>query len=173
MTRKNGATRRSFIAIAGAAISAPVAAAAATLPERIEPDPMKMRLARLEDLNEIRGLNQAYFQHLAAGAHEEMTALFADPASATPDDDVRGVSPADFGEHDVIDVADDRETAIARVRVTVHTETALVPDCTLVEMARTQGEGVIRSSAFAVLEHRYIRRGDVWKIALVRRVGGA
>ena len=173
MTRKNGSTRRSFIAIAGAAVAAPVAAAAATLPGRMEPDPLKMRLARLEDLNEIRGLNQAYFQRLAAGAHEEMAALFADPGSAAPDDDVRGLSPADFGERDVIDVAEDRESATARVHVTVHTEIALEPDCTLVEMARAQGEGVIRSSAFAVLEHRYVRRDGVWKIASVRRVAGA
>lgn len=132
MTNK---TRRSFIAVAGAALSAPVAAAAATLPGQIESDPMKTRLAHLEDVNEIRALNQAYLRHAANGAHDAMAALFADPSHMTIDRDLCGVSPADFGEHDVIQIAEDRQTATARLHVTMHTRTALNPDCTLIEMA--------------------------------------
>ena len=143
MTNK---TRRSFMAVAGAALSAPVAAAAATLPGRIEPDPLKTRLVHLEDVNEIRALNQAYL------IERRMS----------------GVSPADFGEHDVIEIAEDRQTATARLHVIVHTETPLEPDCTLVEMARAQGEGVVRLALPAVLEHTYVRRGGAWKILRTR-----
>lgn len=139
-------TRRSFIAVAGAALSAPVAAAAAALPGQIASDPMKMRLAHLEDVHEIRALNQAYL------IERRMS----------------GVSPADFGEHDVIEIAEDRQNASARLHVTVHTETPLDADCTLVEMAREQGEGIVRLSSPAVLEMTYGRRGSTWTILRTR-----
>lgn len=143
---KSSTTRRSFIAVAGAALSAPVAAAATALPGRIESDPTKARLEHLEDLNEIRALNHAY--------------LIGRSTS--------GVSPADFGEHDVIEIAEDRQTATARLHVIVHAETALDPDCTLVEMAQAQGEGVVRTTSPAVLENTYVRRGGTWKILSTR-----
>jgi hypothetical protein len=146
---KTAATRRSFIALAGAALSAPVAAAAATLPHRVAEDPLQARLAHLEDLNEIRALNQA---------------LFSDPSSAQLEPDIRAISPVDFGQHDVIEVAVDRQTATARLSVTVHTETAIGPECTLVEMARLQGGGMIARAEPAVLENAYVRTDGVWKI---------
>ena len=142
-TRK---TRRSFIAVAGAAISAPVAAAAAAFPGRIESDSMGTRLVHLEDVNEIRALNQAYLIERR----------------------LSGVSPAGFGEHDVIDITEDRQSATARLHVTVHTETPLEADCTLVEMARAQGEGIVRLSSPAVLEITYVRCDGAWKILRTR-----
>jgi hypothetical protein len=162
MTPKTVGTRRSFIAIAGAVLSAPAAAAASWLPPSGGRD--QSRLAHLEDVNDIRGLNQAYLQHAAAGAHTEVAALFADPRNAALLQDVSGLSPVDFGEHDEIEVAVDRLSASARVHVIVHRDTLLDPDCTLVEMAQAQGEGVVRASAPAVLEHTYTRRAGVWKI---------
>jgi hypothetical protein len=45
----------------------------------------------------------------------------------------------------------------------LNTETEIGPDCTLVEMARQQGSGVVRSSESAVLENTYRRDGG-WKI---------
>ena len=67
----------------------------------------------------------------------------------------------------MIEVAADRQTATARLHVTVHSETAIDPDCTLVEMAKLQGEGVVRSSEPAVLENTYVRRDGVWRIQRV------
>ena len=159
MTTKT-ATRRSFIAVTGAALSAPVAAAAATSstwlpPSGGRPDPLAARLARLEDLDAIRALNQT---------------LFSDSSSAQLEADIRSISPVDFGQHDVIEVAADRQTATARLHVTVHTETEIDPDCTLVEMAKLQGEGVARWSEPAVLENTYVRRDGVWKIEAVTHV---
>ena len=77
MTKK---TRRSFIAFAGAAVSAPVAAAAGTLPSWLppsggSPNPLDARLAALEDLNAIRALNRAFARHVTSGAIEELGAL--------------------------------------------------------------------------------------------------
>jgi hypothetical protein len=74
------------------------------------------------------------------------------------------MSPVGFGEHDVIEVADDRRTATARLRVTLHTETAIGPECTVVEMARQQGGGVVARDEPGVLETVYERRDGVWRI---------
>jgi hypothetical protein len=142
-------TRRSFIAVAGAALSAPVAAAASSSwlpPSGGRSDALATRLVHLEDLNEIRALNQAYLVEHS----------------------MSGISPADFGQHDVIEIAEDRQTATARLHVIVHTETALNPDCTLVEMAQAQGEGVLRAALPVVLENTYVRRGGVWEILRTR-----
>lgn len=153
MTKK---TRRSFIAVAGAALSAPAAAVAATsswLPSSGgrsgRRDTLEARVAELEDLNEIRTVNYA---------------LFSDPSSSQLDSDIRAISLVDFGAHDVIEVAADRQTATARLHVTLRTETEIGPECTLVEMARQQGSAVICASESAVLENAYVRRDGVWKI---------
>jgi hypothetical protein len=134
---------------------------------------LEAQLAHLQDLNEIRGLNQAYLQHVSAGARDEMATLFADPRNATIDEGVRGISPSDFGERDEIEVAQDRQTATARLHVTAHTETAMDDDCTLVEMAKVQGEGMLRASGDVMLENTYVRRLGAWKILhSARRISG-
>jgi hypothetical protein len=48
----------------------------------------------------------------------------------------------------------------------------LDPDCTLVEMARAQGEGVLRVALPGVLENTYVRRGGAWKILRVTHALG-
>ena len=164
MTTKRRSSRRSFIAVAGAALSAPVAAAAAALPEHFEqPDPLQARLETLEDLNAIRELNEAYARHINAAAHEELARLFDDPAAARIDDRVRGLSAENGAADDVIAIAEDRQTASACLRRTVHTETAIGPSCTLVEMARLQGGGFVSSTDSCVIETVYVRRDGVWK----------
>ena len=142
-------TRRSFMTVAGAALSAPVAAAASSSwlpPSGGRRDALATRLAHLEDVHAIRALNQAYL--IERG--------------------MSGLSPADFGEHDIIEIAEDRQTATARLHVIVHTETPLDADCTLVEMARAQGEGVVRLSSPSALEITYARRGGTWTILRTR-----
>jgi hypothetical protein len=163
MTTPTVSTRRSFIQIAGAA----VAATATSVPVRAatEADPLEMRLAYLEDVNAIRALNQEYARHVNAGARAPMAALFADPTEAPINPDVTGVTPDGFGEHDVIDVAPDRRTATALLHCTVHVQTAIGPDCPLVEMARAQGGGIVRQTEHGVFDNAYVRRDGVWKIA--------
>lgn len=166
MTTPTVSTRRSFISIAGAALSAPLAAAGATLPANAvdDGDDLNRRLARLEDLNAIRALNQAYARHVNAGAREEIAALFADPSDRRIDPRMCGIAADGFGEHDVIDMAADRQTATAVLHCTVRTEAAIGPSCPLVDMARQQGGGVISRAEPGVLENVYVKREGIWKI---------
>jgi hypothetical protein len=69
-----------------------------------------------------------------------------------------------FGEHDAIEIAADRATATARTHCAVQMEEAIGPNCTLVEMAREQGDGVLRREEKRVLVGAYVRVGGTWKI---------
>jgi hypothetical protein len=166
MTTTTRSTRRSFIQTAGAALSVPLTAAAATVPVNAKVgDSSNARLALLEDLNAIRALNQEYARHVNAGDQKAIATLFADASDAQLDPDVRGVAPDGFGEQDAIDVAGDRQTATTLLHCTVHMERTIGPDCPLVEMAREQGGGVVRRTERGVFENVYVRRDGIWKIA--------
>jgi hypothetical protein len=159
-------TRRSFIQTAGAALSAPLAVAAASVPAAaapVERDP-NARLTYLEDLNAIRALNQQFARHMNAGAIEAVGALFADPRDAQLDAELRGIAPESFGADEVIDIAADRQTATAVLRCAVHLETEIGPSCPLVEMAKQQGGGVVRRTERGVFEQVYVRGDGLWKI---------
>lgn len=165
MKTKAVSTRRLFFWKAGVALSAPLAVATASPSPRVsDGEAQKARLAELEDVNAIRELQQTYARLVNAGAHDEVARLFADPSQARVDEHIRSLSADRFGE-DVIEVTSDHKTAAARMHCTVHTETPIEPSCPLVEMARLQGEGVLKRSEKRVLENVYVRRGGVWKIA--------
>jgi len=166
MATKTVSTRRSFISVAGMALSAPLAAgvAGAAASPVAGGDDLKARLAMLEDLDAIRTLTQAFARHVNAGAHDEIAALFADPSGGHIDPSIHGIDANGFGEHDVIDIAPDRQTATARLYCTVHTETAIGPSCPLVDMARQQGGGVVRLAEPGVFENLYVKRDGMWKI---------
>src|SRR5262245_29769977 len=158
-------TRRSFMWTAGAALSAPLAAVAAAAPASVARDgDALMRLAALEDIGAIRALNQAFARLVDGHAHEEIKALFINPADVRIDPEVRGLTADGFGEQDAIEVAGDRTTATALLHCTVHAESPIEPDCPLLEMARQQGGGVVRRVERGVFENVYIRRDGVWKI---------
>jgi hypothetical protein len=143
-------TRRSFIWIAGSALSAPLAAVAGTVTTNAPPDEnsIESRLALLEDVNAIRAANQEYARRINAGGLEEIVSVVAD----------------DFGDQDVIEIAADRETAIAVVHCIAEVEEVIGPSCPLVGMAREQGGGVVRRTERIVFEHQYGRSQGVWKI---------
>lgn len=166
MTTTNVSTRRSFIWTAGAALSAPLAAAAANAPASApeDGDALKTRLEMLEDANAIRALSQAYARHVTAGSQEEAAALFADPSDAPIGLAICGLTPYDFGERDAIEIAPDRTAATAILHCIVETESVIEPSCPLVEMAREQGGGVVRGTEHGVFENAYIRREGIWKI---------
>ena len=132
-------TRRSFMWTAGAALSAPLAVVGATTPPAVVEEDTLTRLTRLEDVNAIRALNQTFARLVDAGAHEEITHLFFDPANVRIDPEVRGLTADGFGEHDAIEVARDRTTATALLHCTVRAESPIEPDCPLLEMARQEG----------------------------------
>jgi hypothetical protein len=149
-------TRRSFIRKTGAALSVPLAAAGAVVRVRAaeDDDPIAARLARLEDMNAIRAVNQTFARQVSAGQAET---LGIDPS-------IRQVTADDFGERDVIDVASDRQSATGVMHCSVEIETAIGPSCPLVEMARAQGGGVVRRSESGVFENTYRRRDGIWSL---------
>jgi hypothetical protein len=150
------ASRRSFIRKTSVVLSVPIAAAAVVVPVGAESsgDSLDQRLARLEDVNAIRALNETFARQVNAG---EAEALGIDPG-------IRNVVSGDFGERDTIQVAPDRQTATSLMHCTVHIERAIGPSCPLVEMAREQGGGVVRRSETGVFEHVYARRDGRWAI---------
>lgn len=164
MSTKALSTRRGFFWKAGAALSAPLAAAGAAASAAETGAEAEARLTRLEDENAIRALHQALAARINAGARGAAAELFLNPARAALDERVRGLASERFGEHDVIEVAEDGATAAARIYCTVHSEMPIEPDCTLAQMARAQGEGVLRCVERRVLEAAYVKRGGVWRI---------
>jgi hypothetical protein len=146
-------------------LSAPLAISAtlAAKGQGSDAEDLSARVAALEDANAIRALHQTYVRLVNASAHEEVATLFADPSAALVDDNVRNLSADRLGEHDVIDVAPVDGTATARLHCTVETATAIEPSCTLVQMARLQGEGVVKKSERRVLESTCVKQNGIWK----------
>lgn len=167
MKTKTVSTRRLFFRRAGAALSVPLGVAAAAAPANASEDAaaLKARLAELEDIDAIRALQQRYAEHANSGAREAIAALFADPPRAQIDARIRGLSAGHFGARDVVELAADGEIATARMHCTVRLETPIEPSCTLVDMARQQGGGVVKRLQDGVLDGVYVKRNGVWKIA--------
>ncbi len=67
-----------------------------------------------------------------------------------------------------IDLARDGRTASARYPLIVEVEAPIRPDSTLVQMARLQGGGVVRTSEPRVLRADYVKLAGAWAIAEVR-----
>lgn len=166
MKSKTVSTRRLFFGKAGAVLATPLAFAAAAASERTNKDRDALqRVAELEDASAIRELQRTYIEHVNAGDHEAVIALFADAARASIDDGVCTLSAA--AGQDVIELAPDRKTAAARMHCSVQVETPIEPPCPLVEMARQQGGGVVRSTGRRVLESTCVKLNGVWKLERV------
>jgi hypothetical protein len=168
MKTKDVATRRRFVLDAGVALAAPAALGVAAAADAREPTargPFDARLAALEDTQAVRDLQRAYARHVSAREHAAAAELFAQPARASFDDAVRGLHAETLADDVTIEIAADRRSAIARAACVVRIEAPIdAPGCTLVEMARAQGEGVVRRSERRVLEQTFVRSGGVWKI---------
>jgi len=133
-------TRRSFFGHAGAALAAPLAATSALAAGS---DDLAARLARLEDANAIRAL---------------LPALLGEPARLRLGTDVRSIA-ADH--HETIDVADG--TASVRLDCTVERAMPIESCGTLVEMARLQGDGIVKRTERRVLHGRFVKRNGIWE----------
>jgi hypothetical protein len=163
MTKDARPTRRLVFGAAGAVVAAPIAAAAPAAASVGRSD-IEARLALLEDMSSIRELQTALVRRLNAGRRAEVAALFAHPGKSL-DASIVGLSADPLGEPAVIDIAEDRLTARARASCTVRTERPIEPRCSLVDMAREQGEGVVRRADRGELEATYVKIGGDWKIA--------
>lgn len=178
MSKGTVASRRSFFVGAGALASAPIAAAAAY---GLDGDhrtgtEIERRLAELEDLNAIRALEQDFVHRLGArgqsgaglqsgrGVDSSTGNLCVDPAGAgASEEPISSVVPDVAAGSHGITVAPDGRSAVSTTPCSVELDTPLAPDCTLVEMARQQGEGYVRSSEHRVLVNEYVKVQGLWK----------
>ena len=137
-------TRRRFFGQAGLMLAAPMTALAA----EGRGDDVAARLAALEDANAIRELLHRYAQRVNDGS------------DAPPAPEVRSVALDSDLE---IDVAADG-TAAARAQCTVTTATPIEGGGTLVEMARLQGDGVLKRIERRVLHGRLVKQRGIWQL---------
>jgi hypothetical protein len=140
----NTRTRRSFFVTAGATLAAPLAATAPLAGERDGAGYLAGRRSALEDVDAIRAL---------------LAALLAEPARLGLD---AGTHIA-ADRNDAIAIAADG-IATARVPCTIETATPIESCGTLVEMARLQGDGVVRRSERRVLASTFVKRNGTWHI---------
>ena len=170
MNTDNVSTRRRFLCKAGAALSAPLAVAGANISASGAQDrtSIEARLADLEDVNAIRKLHRTYAALINRQAHDEVAGLFAVPSEARVDESIGSLSADPFGEDDVIELAPEGQSATGQFQCIVQTRTPIGPNCTLVEMARAQGEGFIERLQRHVVEAAYVKEASVWKIRRVR-----
>jgi len=160
-------TRRRFLWKAGAALSVPLAAAGAVqaaVAGSEDSGSLKVRLAELDDIDAIRGLQQSFAQRINAGLSDDVGELFSGSANPDAFSGLCNLAPSDFGEHDVIELAADGKTASTETHCTVVTETTIEADGTLAEMAHQQGDGVRQRTEMRVLEADLVKRRGHWKI---------
>ena len=147
MSTKPAASRRTFFGKAGAALLAPLAASRAFAGER-RGDDLAARLAALEDANAIRELLQRHAQGINAGTN------------APPDANVRTLR---LDSEIAVAVVGDG-TATAHVDCSVETATPIAGGDTLVEMARLQGEGMLKRNERRMLVGSLVNRRGTWQI---------
>jgi len=140
----NGSTTRRRFFSGAAMLAAPLTAGAA-----ITSDDVAARLASLEDANAIRAALRSWAQDVSTG---KLAAPIANIRRITLDSEP-AISAAANG------------TATARVPCVVETATPIVGNETLVEMARQQGDGVIRDTERRVLHGTFVKRDSFWHCA--------
>jgi len=162
MSPKKASSRRNFLK-KSALLAVPLATAAPAAV--MADDGLKSRLAKLENEAAIRDLHQTWLRYINTGAADEAKALFADPKSAAFDPTVRRLAADHAGEPDAIEVAPDGKSAAGRFRCAVETETPIVQDCTLAQMAHAQGTGFFHRTERRVLNVEYVKASGSWAIA--------
>jgi len=140
----NGSTTRRKFFGSAALLAAPLAAGTA-----VASDDLAARLAALEDANAIRALLRAWARGVVAG---NVAAPAANICAFTLDADV-SITVAENG------------TATASVPCVVETATPIDGNETLVEMARLQGDGIVRRAERRVLHGSFVKRDGCWHFA--------
>jgi hypothetical protein len=187
---KTGAAMSAVIASAVAGVSKPKADPDAGLKSQI--DRLSNQIGSLEDANAIRILHQAYESYLDKGMYEEVVELFTDDGEvifnggifAGKDKGVRrlycnhfrsgftgkkiepapGFEPDSAQLQDIVEVAPDRKSAKARFPYSMQVGTPMTGDSQLVQMARLQGEGIVKWWEGGIHEASYAKDGGSWKI---------
>jgi hypothetical protein len=187
--RKTGAAVSALVASAAAGFSKSATDPGASLKDQIER--LSDRIGSLEDAETIRKMHQAYQSRLDQGLYEEVADLFADDAEVVYNGGLfagkegirrlycdhfasgltgRKIEPAPgFGsdpaqQRDVIEVASDRKSAVGRFPYSMQVGTPMTGNSSLVDMARLQGEGIVKWWESGIQEAAYVKSGNTWKI---------
>ena len=181
--KRPNAGRRSFIWKAGAAMSAVVASAATGFSKSgVE------RTDILQDANAVRTLHRAYEARLHEGRYEEVLDLFAGNAEVVyngglfkgqkglrrlycdlfrPGMTGKKIEPAPgFGIDavDTVEIAGDGKTATGSFPYSIQAGTPMQDESSLVEMARLQGEGILKWWEGGTYKVTYVKAGNDWKM---------
>jgi hypothetical protein len=153
-------SRRNFIRNSGVALTAALAAGAASAATR---DASAQGLALLQDSNAIRLLQQRCFALLEQGASRELAALFSDDAAQAS-----CVYPSlqldSRLEAIAVDLADDGLSASARYHGRVQLGAPIAGAGTAQQMARLQGLNATQWWEQGLYDARYAKVHGEWKI---------
>jgi hypothetical protein len=154
-------------------------------------DRLSNQVGRLEDANAIRRLHDTYESHLNKGMYEEAAGMFVDEAEAvyngglfagkkgirrlycdhfasrqagkkiTP---APGFEPDASEQQEIVEVAADRKTASCQFSYSMQVGEPMAGNSSLEQMARLQGEGIVKWWEGGVCEANYVKVGESWKI---------
>jgi len=186
---KAGAAMSAAITSAVVGISKPGNGQDTGLKDQI--DRLSNQIGSLEDASTIRRLHQAYESHLTEGMYEEVVGMFADDSEAVYNgglyagkegirrlycdhfaqgltgrkiEPAPGFEPDPAQQLDIVEVATDRRTAAGQFPYSIQVGAPMTEDSSLVEMARLQGEGIVKWWEGGICGASYIKVGDGWKI---------
>lgn len=187
--------RRSFLWKAGAAMTAAAAAvvpgmAKAGAGKNTEAETLAHKLAVLEEEKALRSLLRTYETLLDSGSYEEIAGLFDEDAEVVFNGGIfkgksgvdrlyrghfaagrtgrkLGPAPGIEAAPEIITVSEDRTSAKVQLPYSIQIGAPMQPDSSLVQMARLQGEGIVKwceSGVYDISCAKCRKSGD-WKIA--------
>ncbi len=154
-------------------------------------DRLSSQLGSLEDANAVRRLHQVYESRLTKGMYEEVVGMFADGAEVVYSgglfagkegirrlycnhfapgltgkkiEPAPGFEPDPAQQLDIVEVAADRRTATGQFPYSMQVGEPMTANSSLVEMARLQGEGIVKWWEGGIYKASYVKVGDSWKI---------
>ncbi len=105
-----------------------------------------------------KGIHRLYCEHFRSGFTGRRIEPPRDFQSGP------GFEPVPAGLQDIVEVAPDRKSAKARFSYSMQVGAPIISDSPLVEMARLQGQGIIKWWEGGIHEVSYVKDGDAWKI---------
>jgi hypothetical protein len=148
-------------------------------------------VGNLEDADRVRRLHQAYESRLDRGLFEDAVEMFADDAEVVYNgglfqgkegirrlhcdhfasgltgkkiEPAPGFEPDPAQQPDIVEVAEDRKSAAGRFLYSMQVGMPMTGNSSLVEMARLQGEGIVRWWESGICEASFVKAGESWKI---------
>jgi len=186
---KTGAAMSAVVASAVAGVSKSGADGSTGLQDQI--DRLSSQVGSLEDANAVRRLHQVYESRLTKGMYEEVVGMFADGAEVVYNgglfagkegirrlycshfapgltgkkiEPAPGFEPDPAQQLDIVEVAADRGTATGQFPYSMQVGEPMTANSSLVEMARLQGEGIVKWWEGGIYEASYVKVGESWKI---------